>query len=100
MTEEQLERLALAREKANAMRKVNQAKRLQTKMNNLSVNPDGTPKNQNNQKNNYPKKKLKKRNNYLKKNLKKNLKKKKFLKKNLKRKLLLKRKQRKKSRWL
>jgi hypothetical protein len=44
MTEEQLERLALAREKANAMRKVNQAKRLQTKMNNLSVNPDGTPK--------------------------------------------------------
>ena len=44
MTEEQLERLALAREKANQMRKVNQAKRLQTKMNNLSVNPDGTPK--------------------------------------------------------
>ena len=32
MTEEQLERLALARKKANEMRKINQAKRLQNKM--------------------------------------------------------------------
>ena len=35
MTPDQLERLALARKKANEMRKINQAKRLQTKMDNL-----------------------------------------------------------------
>ncbi len=46
MTEEQLERLAEARKKANEMRKVNQAKRLQTKMDNLKYNGDGTPKEQ------------------------------------------------------
>ena len=46
MTEEQLERLAEARKKANEMRKVNQAKRLQTKMDNLKCNGDGTPKEQ------------------------------------------------------
>tara|TARA_E500000318_G_scaffold107814_1_gene117648 strand:- start:997 stop:1626 length:630 start_codon:yes stop_codon:yes gene_type:complete len=44
MTEEQLERLALARQKANEMRKINQAKRLQNKMDNLKYNPDGTLK--------------------------------------------------------
>jgi hypothetical protein len=46
MTEEQLERLALARQKANEMRKINQAKRLQNKMDNLKYNPDGTLKEQ------------------------------------------------------
>ena len=46
MSEEQLERLAEARKKANEMRKVNQAKRLQTKMDNLKYNGDGTPKEQ------------------------------------------------------
>ena len=46
MTEEQLERLAEARKKANEMRKVNQAKRLQNKMDNLKYNGDGTPKEQ------------------------------------------------------
>ena len=44
MTEEQLERLALARQKANEMRKINQAKRLQNKMDNLKYNGDGTLK--------------------------------------------------------
>jgi hypothetical protein len=46
MTEEQLERLALARQKANEMRKINQAKRLQNKMDNLKYNADGTLKEQ------------------------------------------------------
>jgi hypothetical protein len=46
MTEEQLERLALARKKANEMRKINQAKRLQNKMDNLKYNADGTLKEQ------------------------------------------------------
>ena len=46
MSEEQLERLAEARKKANEMRKVNQAKRLQTKMDNLKYNGDGTLKEQ------------------------------------------------------
>jgi len=46
MTEDQLERLAEARKKANQMRLVNQAKRLQTKMDNLKYNGDGTPKEQ------------------------------------------------------
>ena len=46
MTEQQLERLAEARKKANQMRLVNQAKRLQTKMDNLKYNGDGTPKEQ------------------------------------------------------
>ena len=45
LSEEQLQRLAEARVKANEMRKVNQAKRLQTKMDNLKYNGDGTPKN-------------------------------------------------------
>ncbi len=44
MTEEQLERLAIARQKANEIRKINQAKRLQNKMDNLKYNPDGTLK--------------------------------------------------------
>ena len=46
MTEQQLERLAEARKKANQMRLMNQAKRLQTKMDNLKYNGDGTPKEQ------------------------------------------------------
>ena len=46
LSEEQLQRLAEARVKANEMRKVNQAKRLQTKMDNLKYNGDGTPKEQ------------------------------------------------------
>ena len=44
MTDEQLERLAEARKKANEMRKVNQAKRLQNKMDNLKYNGDGSLK--------------------------------------------------------
>jgi hypothetical protein len=44
MTEEQLERLAIARQKANEIRKINQAKRLQNKIDNLKYNPDGTLK--------------------------------------------------------
>ena len=46
MTEQQLDRLAEARKKANQMRLVNQAKRLQNKMDNLKYNGDGTPKEQ------------------------------------------------------